>query len=156
MPPSADHDPGNRVRTRLSAGGSRIRTLGPRHRQARFAPRFREITLARDSPLQEDGFELSVPGDTIKVLRSLHVDPANVKSAERSSDTGEPCGRRSPASSRPSDERRGPRRPVRSPPRSGTADRYAMRVLVGQPFIRLRRRRAAHQRSYRCLLRLWA
>jgi hypothetical protein len=111
---------------------------------------------ARDSPLQEDGFELSVPGDTVKVLRSVHVVPANVKSAERSSDTGEPCGRRPPASSRPSDERRGPRRPARSSPRSGTADRYAMRVLVGQPFIRLRRRRAAHQRSYRCLLRLWA
>ena len=101
--------------------------------------------FALDSSLGEDGFELSVPGDTIKVLRSLHVVPANIKSARTSSETGEPAvGDRLPMVAHRMNGV-GHRRPARSPPRSGDlADRYAMRVLVGQPFIRLRRRRAAH------------
>jgi hypothetical protein len=72
-----------------------------------------------DSALWEDGFELSVPGDTIKVLRSLHVVPANAKSARTSSDTGEPAvGDRLPIVAHRMNGA-GHRRPARSPPWSG-------------------------------------
>jgi Winged helix-turn helix len=94
-------------------------------------PRSEEVRFAHDSALGEDGFELSVPGDTIKVLRSLHVVPANIKSARTSSETGEPAvGDRLPIVAHRMNGG-GHRRPARSPPRSGDpADRYAMRVLI--------------------------
>jgi hypothetical protein len=85
--------------------------------------------FAVDSPLEGDGFELSVPGDAIKVFGQGKVG------SNRSSDAGELCGRRSPATSRPWDERRGPCRPARSSPRFGIRP-TDMRcgVLLGQPF----------------------
>jgi hypothetical protein len=70
-----------------------------------------------------------------KVLRSLHVVPANVKSARTSGDTGEPAvGDGLPVVAHRMNGG-GHRRPARSSSRSGDpADRYAMRALVGQPF----------------------
>ena len=110
-----------------------------------------------DSALGEDGFELSVPGDTIKVLRSLHVVPANAKSARTSSDTGEPAvGDRLPIVAHRMNGG-GHRRPARSPPWSGDpAERYAMRVLVGQPFHPASPSARSSSRSCRCLLGLRA
>src|SRR5580704_10419084 len=129
------------VRSGLSPGGRWIRTFGSPFGNDDF--RFRTIggadawlaggglEFAPDSPLGEDGFELSVPGDTIKVLRSLHVVPANIKSARTSSETGEPAvGDRLPIVAHRMNGG-GHRRPARSPPRSGDpADRYAMQVLM--------------------------
>ena len=55
---------GSQVRSGLAAGGSRIRTLGPRSRRGsikgpRSPPNFGRF--ATDSPLEQAGFELSVP-----------------------------------------------------------------------------------------------
>jgi hypothetical protein len=155
------------VRSGLAAGGRWIRTFGSPFGNDDF--RFRTIggadawlaggglEFAPDSPLGEDGFELSVPGDTIKVLRSLHVVPANAKSARTSSDTGEPAvGDRLPIVAHRMNGG-GHRRPARSPPWSGDpAERYAMRVLVGQPFHPASPSARSSSRSCRCLLGLRA
>jgi hypothetical protein len=78
---STRHEPGNRgsqVRRRLAAGGRRIRTLGPPSEGCMQTPRsppiassrialvdrdnpHKEVRFARDSPLEEAGFEPLVP-----------------------------------------------------------------------------------------------
>jgi hypothetical protein len=101
--------------------------------------------FALDSSLGEDGFELSVPGDTIKVLRSLHVVPANIKSARTSSDTGAPAvGDRLPVVAH---RMNGGAIAGQRDHRLGLGTRPTdMRCgcWSGSRFIRLRRRRAAH------------